>query len=77
VVRGDVAKPKTFFTQWDSLKAISETPPWDSPFLLSLYAISLVGSTALAGAGFWLVRQHRLLSAPKRSAEELSQTVLP
>jgi hypothetical protein len=49
--------------QWEWLKALSDTSPYDSPLIMITFLTVIFCSFVLGIAGFWLLWKHRRSAA--------------
>src|SRR5262249_5425453 len=58
-----MTNPNVASNQWEWIKALSETSPYDSPLILVIYLTVIVCSFVLGVAGFLLLWKHRRASS--------------
>jgi hypothetical protein len=62
-----VTNPNVASNQWEWLKALSDTSPYDSPLVLVIFLTVIVCSFVLGVAGFLLLWKHRLAATRVRA----------
>ena len=63
--------PEILHNQWEMIKLVSHTTPWDNPLMMTLNIVALTAAVAIGIPGLYLLRNFRRMHRPVERIEEV------
>ena len=67
--------PEIIHDQWEMIKLVSTTTPWDSPLMMTLNIVALTAAVAIGIPGLYLLRNFRRTQRPAERVEATTDSV--